>query len=189
MKSKLLKLIGKSPFDTKYAKTRGCSSRMLSYFEKKGKIIRLAYGVYSFPGNLAFDFESLLREKLIQAPQAVIGMHTALKFYNLTDESPSHIDLLVPESNIPKKKMTDVKLHPVTDHLLKRGVIKIRKISITSLERTLIDILRKKGTIKEAVAIIHLAQKRGLKIDFSEIENLGILFRVRKKVLTLLEIL
>ena len=189
MKSNLLKLLLKSPFDTNYAKTRGCSPRMLSYFEKKGKIIRLAYGVYSFPENLSLDLESLLREKLIQAPQAVIGMHTALKFYNLSDEAPSVIDLMVPESNIPKKKMTDVKLHSVKDHLLKRGVIKIRKIPITSLERTIIDILRKKGTIKEGVAIIHLAQKNGLKIDFSEIENLGILFRVKRKVLTILEIL
>lgn len=187
MKPNLLKLIEKSPFNTKYAKTRGCSPRMLSYFEKKGEIVRLAFGVYSFPENLAFDLESLIREKLIQAPQAIIGMYTALKFYNLTEESPSFIDLMVPESNIPKKKMTDVKLHSVKDHLLKKGVIKIRKIPITSLERTLIDILRKKGTIKEGIGIIHLAQKRGLKIDFSEIENLGILFRVKRKIKILLE--
>lgn len=67
-------------------------------------------------------------------------MKSALKLYGLTEDDPPAIDLMVPESNVPKKKMEDVKLHTVADHLFKEGLTKVRGISVTSLERTIVDI-------------------------------------------------
>lgn len=181
MDNSLLKKIKKSPFDAEYASTKGVSRRMLSYYVKAGRLVRLSYGVYAFSDKLGFDFEGIIKEKLIQAPQAVIGLKTALKLYDLTDEAPANIDLIVPESNVPKRKMDDVKLHSVKDHLFKEGITKIRGIPVTTLERTIIDILRKKGTPKEGRTIIVEAQKRGMRINFSKLEHYATIFRVKSK--------
>lgn len=181
MDNTILKKIKKSPFDSKYAKSKGVSTRMLSYYTGLGLLVRLAHGIYALPDKLAFGFEDILKEKLIQAPQAVVGLRTALRLYDLTDEAPAFIDLMVPKSNIPKKKMNDVKLHSVVDHLFNEGVTKIRGIPVTTLERTIIEILRKKGTQKEARTIIQEAQKKGLRINFSKLEHYAVLFGVKMK--------
>lgn len=181
MNDSLLKKIKKSPFDSEYAKMRGISRRMLSYYVQRGELLRLAHGVYALSDKLGFDFEDIIKEKLIQAPQAVIGLKTALRLYDLTEEAPANIDLMVPESNVPKKKMEDVKLHSVKDHLFKEGITKVRGIPVTTIERTIIDILRKKGTPKEGRTIIQEAQKKGLRINFSKLERYAILFRVKSK--------
>lgn len=177
----LLKKIKKSPFDTVYARSKGVSTRMLSYYANSGLLVRLTYGIYAFPEKLSFDFEGLLNEKLIQAPQAVIGLRTALKLYDLTDEAPANIDLIVPKSNIPKKRIEDVKLHSVIDHLFNEGITKIRGIPVTTIERTIIDILRKNGTAKEGRSIIIEAQRKGIRINFSKLEHYATIFRVKLK--------
>jgi predicted transcriptional regulator of viral defense system len=187
MNNTLLKKIKKSPFDTKYARAKGVSTRMLSYYTDLGALVRLAHGVYALADKLAFDFEDILKEKLIQAPQAVVGLRTALKLYDLTDEAPANIDLIVPKSNIPKKKMEDVKLHSIIDHLFHEGVTKIRGIPVTTIERTIIDILRKKGTPKEARTVIQEAQRKGLRINFSKLEHYATIFGVKLKFESIME--
>ncbi len=186
MNSVLLAKLKKSPFDTAYATSMGVSGRMLSYFVEQKLLVRLTHGVYAFPEKLSLDFEDILKEKLLQAPQAVIGLKTALRLYDLTEEAPAKIDLIVPESNVPKKKMEDVKLHSVTDHLFNKGVTKIRGIPVTTLERTIVDILRKKGTPKEGRMIILEAQKKGHRINFSKLEHFATLFRIKSKLLSIL---
>lgn len=185
MDGTLLKRLKKSPFDKAYATSKGVSGRMLSYFVGQGQLVRLAHGVYAFPEKLNFDFESLVKEKLIQAPQAVIGMKSALRLYDLTEEGPAVIDLMVPASNVPKKKMEDVKLHSVIDHLFEEGITKIGGIPATTLERTVVDILRKKGTPKQGRDIIVWAQKKGIKFNFSEFERLSTIFKIKWKFMNI----
>lgn len=181
MNDSLLKKIKKSPFDAEYARAKGVSKRMLSHYVKNGNLVRLAYGIYALPDKLSFDFEGILKEKLSQAPQAIVGLRTALKLYDLTDEAPANVDLMVPKSNIPKKKMEDVKIHSVVDHLFKEGITKIRGIPVTTIERTIVDLLRKKGTPKEGRTIILEAQKKGVRINFSKLEHYATIFRVKSK--------
>jgi predicted transcriptional regulator of viral defense system len=181
MDNSLLTKIKKSPFDSEYARAKGISRRMLSYYVKNGVLVRLAQGVYALADKLGFDFEDIIKEKLIQAPQAVIGLKTALKLYDLTEEAPANIDLMVPESNVPKKKMDDIKLHSVKDHLFEEGITKIRGIPVTTIERTIVDLLRKKGTPKEGRTIILEAQKKGIRINFSKLEHYATIFRVKSK--------
>lgn len=147
--------------------------------------MRLSQGVYAFSEQLNFDFESLIKEKLLQAPQAVVGMKSALRLYDLTEEAPDAIDLMVPKSNVPKKKMEDVQLYPVVDHLFDEGITKINGIPVTTLERTITDILRKKGTPKDGRMIILEAQRKGIEIDFSEFERLCTLFKVKLKFMNI----
>ncbi len=183
MKSKLLKLIKKNKFNTSYARSKGVSPRMLSYYVQLGLLVRLAQGSYAFPDKLSFDFEGLVKEKLLQAPRAVVGLYSALKLYGITDESPQVIDLFIPETNVPKKKIEDVHFHTIKNHLYAEGLTKFKGIRITSLERTIVDVIRKQGTISQGLQILHEAQKKGFKIDFSEILRLGALFRVTQKTM------
>jgi predicted transcriptional regulator of viral defense system len=186
MDNSLVKKLKKSPFDYDYAHSKGVSARMLSYYVKKGVLVRLSHGVYAFPEKLSIDYESLIKEKLLQAPQAIVGMQSALKLYDLTDESPAMIDLMVPKSNVPKKKMEDVKLYPVIDHLFNEGITKIRGIHVTTLERTIVDLLRKKGTPKEGRMVIAEAQRKGVVVDFEELERLSTLFKVKWKFMSMM---
>ncbi len=187
MPVKLFNKIKKPSFSVSYALKKGVSQRMLLYYFKKGILIRLSHGVYAFPEKLEIDFESLVKEKLTQAPQGVLGMKSALKLYGLTEDDPPQIDLMVPESNVPKKKMEDVKLHSVADHLFKEGVFKVRGIPVTSLERTIVDILKRKGLPKDGRVIILEAQRKNIKIDFGEVERLSTLFKVKSKFISLME--
>lgn len=94
---------------------------------------------------------------------------------------------MVPESNVPKKKMEDVKLHSVADHLFKEGLTKVRGIPVTSLERTIVDILKRKGLPKDGRVVILEAQRKNIKIDFGEIERLSTIFKVKSKFISLME--
>ena len=55
--------------------------------------------MYAFPEHLSFDFESLIKENLKMIPQAILGLESALKLYDLTDEAPRDIHLIVPLSD------------------------------------------------------------------------------------------
>ena len=114
-------------------------------------------------------------------------MKSALKFYGLTEDDPAAIDLMVPETNVPKKKMEDVKLHTVTDHLFKEGLTKVRGVPVTTLERTIVDILKRKGLPKDGRVIVLEAQRKNIKVDFGEIERLATLFKVKSKFISLME--
>jgi predicted transcriptional regulator of viral defense system len=183
----LLKKLKNSPFNVAYAQSRGVSSRMLIYYTKKGDLVRLSHGVYAFPSELSFDFESLVKEKMVQAPQGILGMNSALKLYGLTENDLPTIDLMVPEANIPKKKMEDVKLYSVADHLFNKGVTKVRGIKVTTIERTIVDILKRKGLAKDGRAIILEAQKKKIKINFGELERLATLFQVKSKFISIID--
>lgn len=187
MPVKLFNKIKKPTFSVSYALKKGVSQRMLLYYLSKGVLVRLSHGVYAFPEKLEIDFESLVKEKLTQAPQGVLGMKSALKLYGLTEDDPAAIDLMVPETNVPKKKMEDVKLHTVADHLFKEGLTKVRGIPVTTLERTVVDILKRKGLPKDGRVIVLEAQRKNIKVDFGEIERLATLFKVKSKFISLME--
>lgn len=182
-----LKKIKETPFDVAYAKSKGVSERMLRYYMGKGLLVRLSHGVYAFPNSLGFDFESLVKEKMVQAPQGILGMNSALKLYGLTEEDLPFIDLMVPKNNVPKKKIEDVKLNQVMEHLFEEGVTSVRGIKVTTLERTIVDLLKRGGTPKDARVIIEEAQRKKIKINFKELERLATLFRVLSKFTSVVE--
>ena len=176
---RLFKLKGQGPFQTKQAQRKGISPRMLHHYTKKGVLVRLEQGLYAFPEHLSFDFESLIKEKLKMIPQAILGLESALKLYDLTDEAPRSIYLVVPLSNVPKRKVKDVKFYRVKDILHKRAVRKINGIPVTSIERTLIDLLRAQKSISMVLKVMFTAQKKGISINISKMKKLAIDFRVK----------
>lgn len=176
---RLFRLKEQSPFRVKQAQRKGISPRMLHYYVKKGVLVRLGHSLYAFPEYLSFDFESLIKEKLKVIPQAVVGLESALKLYDLTDEAPRDIHLIVPLSNVPKRKVKDVKFYRVKDTLYKKAIKKINGIPVTSIERTLIDLLRTQKSISIVLKVMFTAQKKGIPINVSKMKRLAIDFRVK----------
>ncbi len=185
MANGLIKKLKKSQFDTTYAITKGVSSRMLGHYVKKGLLVRLSHGIYAFPEDLSFDYVGMVQEKISQIPQGVLGLRSALKIYGLTEDSPENIDLFCPESNIPKRRISDVKIHSIKDHLHFEGATHVQGIPITTLERTLVDIMRKRGTTAQGFEILREARRKGIKIDLPEILRLGEKFRIKWKAMSL----
>ena len=120
-------------------------------------------------------------------PQGIIGFYTALRIHEVTEELPPEIDIIVPQENVPKRRLQGVRLHRVKGDIYKKGVIKISGIPVTSLERTIIDLLRDGKAIALILDVLREARAQNKPVSLSEIKRLSILFRVKEKVKRLLE--
>jgi len=184
--SKLEKL-KKSSFGVKDAKRIGVSPRMLNYYVNKGLLTHISQGVYGFPDSLGIDLNSLIREKLLAYPKGIIGLKTALRLFDLTEEAPQSIDVIVPVSYFPRRKVEDVNLYRVKDKIFRIGVISKHEILMTSLERTIIDLLRVEEPVSLVIDVIKRAQTKRIKVDFTLLKKLSIIFRVKGKMTRLME--
>ena len=176
-------------YTTKQARKHKVSPQLLSHYVKTHKLSRLSHGVYAFKDSIGFDFFSLLKEKLICVPHAIIGLESALKIYGLTDEIPDRIHLIVPVSNVPKRKLKNVKLHQMRDDLYKKHIKIIKDLPVSSLERTIIDLLKFGYSMSFILSIIKEAKRKKLPINLGKIKKMANTYRVKGKVSHLLEVL
>lgn len=176
-------------FTIKEAGKYKASSQLLSYYVKQKKLKRISYGVYAFKNNMNFDFHSLLKEKLACIPQGVVGLESALKIYGLTDETPDAFHLIVPLSNVPKRKIEDVKFYRMKDNIYKKHTIDINGLPVSSLERTIIDLLRFGYSISFVLSVIADSKEKKMPIHIGKIRKLAPLYRVKGKVSRLMEVL
>lgn len=176
-------------FTTSEANALGVSSQLLRHYLLKGLIERASHGVYRFPSASGLDLESQIKELLAGVPQAIVSHKTALRLYGLTEDNPPQIDLLVSDKNIPKRKLEDVRLHPSAAGLLRYGLTNLRGIPITSLERTLVDLLRFGEPLSMVIAAFREAQAKNMKPSLTRIRKLGSLLHAKARVAILLEAL
>ncbi|HLE11037.1 MAG TPA: hypothetical protein VI754_07285 [Bacteriovoracaceae bacterium] len=118
--------------------------------------------------------ESIILEKLKIIPQGVIGFKTALRLYGLGEALSSEIDIIVPSSNIPKRVLEDVKLYPVPKNVHRISTKVISRIRVTSLERTLLDLMRRdEMPLSEVVVIYREAQNKKIPVSLSKMKGLS----------------
>ncbi len=188
MKLTTLKNIGKATFTVAMAGRKGVSPQLLSYYAHTGAIERVSHGLYRFAqGDEIQDFHALLLEKLKIIPQGVIGLRTALRLHGLTDELPGEIDIIVPDTNIPKRKLIDVSLHPKKTSLYKLDVEKVRGIVVTSLERTLVDLMREGESLAFMLEIYREAKARKKVMSLSKLKKLSLKFQAKQRMAIFLE--
>lgn len=187
LKINVLKKLGYNTFTAACAKKHKISHQHIEYYLKRGIIQRISHGVYIFTDAQSPDFEFIIKEKLMAFPRAIVGLKTALRLYDLIEELPSDIDLLVSSENVPKRKMEDVVLHRVKEKILRRGVVNLRGIPVTSIERTIIDLLREKESVAFILQIINEAKKKSIIIETSKLKKMAVDFRVKKSLQFLLE--
>ena len=176
-------------FTLKEAYKYKVSPQILSYYVKKGRLKRMSQGVYAFKDSLGFDFYSVLKEKLTCAPQAVVGLESALKIYGLTDEVPDVIHLIVPLSNVPKRKLQDVQFYQMKDSLYKKHIKTIEGLPVSSFERTIIDLLRFGYSTSFVLSVIEESRRKNLSFNLGKIRKIAPVYRVKGKVFRFLEAL
>ena len=176
-------------FTIKEASKYKVSPQLLSYYVNKDKLKRLSHGIYAFKNSIGFDSHSLLKEKLAFVPQAIVGLESALKIYGLTDEAPEAIHLVVPMSNVPKRKLQDVQLYRMKDNIYKKYINTIESIPVSSLERTIIDLLRSGYSIPFVLSVLEKSRKKKVPFNIGKIKKMAPSYRVKGKVSRLLEVL
>ena len=177
-----IKLIDQPYFSVEEAQEYGISARMLKYYADKGDLVRVSQGVYGVPSRMGIDLESIIMEKIKAIPQGVIGLKTALRYYDLSDEGYGLIDVIVPLSNVPKAKIDDIRLYRVKDRLLKIGVDTNAGFPITNVERTIIDLMRTGETLSLVIDVFKNAQIKNIPVSLSNLKKLARIFRVKLKM-------
>ena len=176
-------------FTVKEAQKLRVSPQLLSHYVRKNYLKRVSHGVYAFKESIRFDFHSLLKEKLTCIPQGVVGLESALKVYGLTDEAPDTFHLIVPLSNVPKRKLKDVRFYQMKDDIYKKHIKIANGFPVSSLERTVIDLLRFGYSISFVLSVLKESRKRKIPLHLGKIKKMASVYRVKGKVSRLLEVL
>jgi predicted transcriptional regulator of viral defense system len=183
-----LKKLRTPSFSTAEARRVGVSTRMLTYLVSQGEIERRAHGLYCFPDCTdELDLHGILQELLKIVPDAIVGLETALQLYNLSDEPTRTIHLIVSQSNAPTRKLPDVRFFRVRMPLSQFSTQKVKGSRVTTIEQTMVDLLRAGHSISEMVKIFHRAQRQRMTVDLSQLKKLGERFHVKGKVERVIE--
>ena len=135
----ILSKIGTQPVTAKELESKGLSRNELGRLLKAEKILRLGRGVYQLPSaDIGDENQFRAASKRIRGRSAVCTL-SALAHYNLTDEIPKQVWLMVGVGR--KSNLKDVRLFRTHNPRWKVGIVAVDGYQITSLERTIVDCL------------------------------------------------
>lgn len=145
-------------FTARQAQQAGFSPERLTVNAQTGQFLRVARGVYRlkrFPGS---PNEDLFVAWLRAGPGAVISHESALALYDLSDVLPSEVHLIVPRT--ASRRRPGIRQH--TSHLKPEEVIRRNGLPITTVERTLRDVINSGLAQEQVRRAIREALRRGL---------------------------
>lgn len=139
IKKSITSQIGTEPLTARELERRGISRNEIQRLLKKGDLLRLGRGVYQL-ASVDFEDEAQFRAaaKRIRGPSAVCTL-SALAHYNLTDEIPKQVWLMVDVER--KSNLKDIRLFRTRNPHWKIGITRVEGYQITNLERTIVDCL------------------------------------------------
>jgi predicted transcriptional regulator of viral defense system len=158
----------------------------------EGKLEKTARGVYILPEIWEDEFVNLQA----RFKKGVFSNETALFLWDLTDQTPNRYDMTFPHNyNLTNVKSEGVNCSRVKQEWYAEGKTQLEspggnRITVYNMERTLCDILRKRGGIN--TGIITEAFKRYTARKDKNIPLLSEyakMFRVEEKVRSYLEVL
>ncbi len=158
----------------------------------EGKLEKTARGVYILPEIWEDEFLNLQA----RFKKGVFSNETALFLWDLTDQTPNRYDMTFPHNyNLTNVKSEGVNCSRVKQEWYAEGKTQLEspggnRITVYNMERTLCDILRKRGGIN--TGIITEAFKRYTARNDKNIPLLSEyakMFRVEEKVRSYLEVL
>lgn len=158
----------------------------------EGKLEKTARGVYILPEIWEDEFVNLQA----RFKKGVFSNETALFLWDLTDQTPNRYDMTFPHNyNLTNVKSEGVNCSRVKQEWYAEGKTQLEspggnRITVYNMERTLCDILRKRGGIN--TGIITEAFKRYTVRNDKNIPLLSEyakMFRVEEKVRSYLEVL
>jgi predicted transcriptional regulator of viral defense system len=117
-----------------------------------GKLVRLAKGVYANPQDLEGLEGDFFQATLLCGKPSAICLHSALKYYGLSDQMHGGIWILIPHAKSPPQKKA-IKTIRTRNPRWKIGIANNSRFKITDLERTLVDCFRYQRFVGVSTAV------------------------------------
>ncbi|HQF63457.1 MAG TPA: hypothetical protein PLT26_13235 [Anaerolineaceae bacterium] len=145
-------------FTAAQARRVGFTWERLSCNVKTGKFQRARQGVYRLVQFPASPYEDLFVAWLQVGEQATVSHESALVLYDLSDVLPDEIHLTVPRT--ASLRRAGLRLHTAT---LSIGEVTSRNgLPVTTVERTLLDVMRSQLSPTLVEQAVQAAIRRGL---------------------------
>ena len=166
----------------------GINKPLIQKFINEGLIEKVSYGLY-MDNSILKDEYYILQKKY---PLAIFSYNTALYILNLTNRTPTQIDITVPRD---KKVRGNYNIHRVSKKYYNIGIIEAESpngnpIKIYNAERCICDMLRTEGEfdleLQNRVLDYYFSSKDkniDLLLEYAEI------FNIYEKVNTIVEVI
>jgi predicted transcriptional regulator of viral defense system len=145
-------------FTTKQAAEAGYYRQRLYDLANRGQFIRIGHGIYRLARFPASRFEELHIASLRTGPDSVVSHDSALSVYDLSDVLPTKTHIIIPRTGSRRRKGIQLHTHKLeADEITKREGLRI-----TTVERTLADVIVGGISYQHARQAIQEALQRGL---------------------------
>ncbi len=150
MYEKYINIINKNNgiITAKDGKSKGISRTMLKIMTDNGYIKRIDYGVYA-TDKFVYDEYYLFQ---LKHKNIVFSYNTALYFQNMTERTPSKMDVTTKRNTNLSLYKEQINLYRVNQNILNLGKIKLatpygNMVYAYNLERTVCDVINNKSNI------------------------------------------
>ncbi|MEN8171547.1 MAG: type IV toxin-antitoxin system AbiEi family antitoxin domain-containing protein [Chloroflexota bacterium] len=145
-------------FTAKQALEAGYYRQRLYDLANRGQFMRVQHGIYRLARFPASRFEDLFIASLRTGPDSVVSHESALSVYDLSDILPTKTHIIIPRTGSRRRK--GIQLHT---HKLGEDEISQREgLRITTVERTIADVIVGGASYQHARQAIQEALQRGL---------------------------
>jgi predicted transcriptional regulator of viral defense system len=161
----------------------GLSRVTLTRLVRQGALTRVARGLYALP-NRSISEHTALAEVARKHPQAIVCLLSALRFHELTTQSPFEVWLAIPnKARAPKLDYPPLRIVRFSGPLLAEGVeehsIDGVPVRITSVAKTVADCFKYRNKIGLDVALEALREAwKGRRVGMDELWRYARLCRV-----------
>ena len=133
------------------------------------------------------SIEALVAEALVQIGRSVVCLRTALQLYDLIDEVPEYIEFFSERGKVSKRKIDYVKIHSIRKPLSKLATQTLSGLPVTTLEQTIVDLLRFNYSPAYVLEVIQEAKHKGIAVQLGILRKQADIFRAAGKTKQLIE--
>ena len=147
------------------ARSLGIKDSVLARLTQRGKLQRVARGVYRIPyfpsGRLGQYREAILWARADSGPKKIALSHeTALAVYGISDANPSRVQITVPKSaRLRRRRPKWVKIHHAD--LRASDIVNREGLPVTTIEKAISQVLEETGRVGLARGALKDARKQG----------------------------
>ena len=162
---------------------RGLPTVALTRLVRQGRLQRVGRGLYALPDRPVSE-QNALAEVARKHPQAIVCLLSALRFHDLTTQSPFEVWLAIPnKARAPKMDYPPLRIVRFSGAALTRGVedhvIDGVPVRVTSVARTVADCFKFRNKIGLDVALESLQEAwRAKRASMDELWRYATLCRV-----------
>ena len=162
---------------------RGLPTVGLTRLVRQGQLQRVGRGLYALPDRPVSEHNALT-EVARKHPQAIVCLLSALRFHNLTTQSPFEVWLAIPnKARAPRMDYPPLRIVRFSGEALTVGVeehdIERVPVRVTSLARTVADCFKFRNKIGLDVALEALQEAwRAKRVSMDELWRYATLCRV-----------